>query len=64
MHARLYVARRENRMKQKEVAEKIGMHKQTYHLKECGKRDFSLTEARLLSKLFDRSLDELFGEGG
>lgn len=62
MNHNLYIARRENNLYQKEVARKIGMHPQTYHLKESGKKDFTLSEAKRLSKLFDRSLDELFGD--
>lgn len=62
MNYQLYVARRENKMKQKDVAKKIGMHPQTYHLKETGKREFTIAEGKLLSKLFNRTLDELFGQ--
>ena len=61
MNGQLFIARRENKMKQKEVAEKIGISMQSYHLKETGKREFTVREARMLSKLFSRSLDELFG---
>lgn len=57
---KLYVARRERRMKQKEVASRIGIHVQTYHEKESGKRDFTITEARRLAKLFGCKLDDLF----
>lgn len=60
MYNDLYVTRRERRMNQKQVAEKIGMHPQTYHLKECGKREFTISEGKKLAVLFNKSLDELF----
>lgn len=62
MNEKLYIIRKEHRMKQKDVAEKIGVHPQTYHEKEKGKRDFTIREARMLAKLFNCTLDELFGE--
>ncbi|PFJ14952.1 transcriptional regulator [Bacillus cereus] len=60
MHHSLYVARRERKLLQKEVAEKIGVHPQTYHEKECGKVDFKLKEAQMLAKLFGCTLNDLF----
>lgn len=62
LHTQLYVIRRENRLKQKDVAKKIGIHPQSYHLKESGKREFTISEARKLAKLFNCTLDDLFGE--
>lgn len=61
MHHYLYVARREHRLKQKDVARKIGIHPQSYYLKESGKREFTITEARRLAVLFSSTLDDLFG---
>lgn len=62
MHHRLYVARRERRLYQKDVAKALRIDPQTYHLKESGKSDFSLPEALALAKFFGCSLDYLFGE--
>ena len=62
LHTQLYVIRRENRLKQKDVAKRIGIHPQSYHLKESGKREFTISEARKLAKLFNCTLDDLFGE--
>lgn len=62
MNTQLYICRREHQLKQKDVAKKIGIHPQSYHLKECGKRDFSLTEAKLLTKVFKCTLNDLFQE--
>lgn len=56
----VYIARKENGMRQVDVAKKIGISKQGYHLKESGKNDFKETEMIRLAKLFNRSLDELF----
>lgn len=60
MTQKLYVVRREKRLKQKEVAKKIGMHPQSYHLKESGKRQFTIDEGRRLAKVFGCSLNDLF----
>ncbi|MCM3211640.1 MULTISPECIES: helix-turn-helix transcriptional regulator [Bacillus] len=57
---KLYVARRERGLYQKDVARKIGIHPQTYHEKECGKKDFTLKEAKALTKLFGCTLNDLF----
>lgn len=64
LHTQLYVIRRENRLKQKDVAKRIGIHPQSYHLKESGKRQFTIEEGLKLARLFDCTLDELFGKGG
>ncbi|MBD8005853.1 helix-turn-helix transcriptional regulator [Bacillus norwichensis] len=57
---KLYIARREKGLYQKDVARKIGIHPQTYHEKECGKKDFSLREAKALANLFGCTLNDLF----
>lgn len=62
MNHQLYIARRESHLRQKDVAKKLGIHPQTYHEKECGKKDFTMTEAKRLAVIFNRSLDELFWE--
>jgi len=59
---KLYVARRERGLYQKDVAKRIGLHPQTYHEKEVGKTEFTIREALLLCKLFDCTLNDLFGE--
>ncbi len=60
IHQKLYIARRENRLYQKDVAKKIGIHPQTYHEKESGKVEFTLSEAKRLTKVFDCTLNDLF----
>jgi len=63
MHHNLYVARRENRLKQTEVAKKLAIHRVSYSRKERGEQDFTLNEAFILAKLFDTTVDQLFSKG-
>lgn len=42
------------------VAKKLNISKTTYNLKENGKREFTENEMKILSKLFKKTLDELF----
>lgn len=60
MRQNLYIARRENRMTQKAVSKVINISKHTYYMKETGKRDFTLTEAKKLAKHFKTTVDDLF----
>lgn len=62
MYHKLYIARREKRLRQKDVAKMLHIDPQTYHLKEAGKREFTLKEAIQLTKIFSMTLDELFGD--
>lgn len=63
MNHQVYIARKENKLKQVDVAKKLGMHKQTYYQKENGISDFTIAEAKRLAIIFNSTLDELFGEG-
>ncbi|PFK07974.1 transcriptional regulator [Bacillus cereus] len=47
-------------MTQEAVSKVINISKQTYYLKESGKRDFTLTEAKKLAKHFKTTVDDLF----
>ena len=60
MIVNLYIKRKEQKLLQKDVAKKIGIHPQSYHLKESGKREFTVSEAIKLSKIFNCTVDELF----
>lgn len=60
MNTQVYVKRRENNLKQSDVARAINIHKQTYYLKECGKREFTISEAKRLAKLYGCTLNDLF----
>ncbi|MEY9975771.1 helix-turn-helix transcriptional regulator [Lysinibacillus sp. RC79] len=61
MHYKLYVSRKENRLKQKDVARKLDIHSVTYSRKETGEKEFTLSEAFRLAEMFDTTVDELFG---
>lgn len=60
MYVNLYVARKENKLNQKDLAKELGIHSVTYSRKETGEKEFTLTEALKLADLFDTTVDELF----
>ena len=62
MNHQLYVKRREKGLYQKDVAKKIGIHPQTYFRKERGLMEFTVREARMLAKILDCTIDDLFSE--
>lgn len=47
-------------MHQKDVAKRLRINPQTYHLKGSGKSDFTLKEAKKLAEIFDCTLNDLF----
>lgn len=61
MHYKLYVARKENRLKQVDIAKKLDIHSVTYSRKETGEKEFTLTEALKLAEIFETTVDDLFG---
>ncbi|WP_041865852.1 helix-turn-helix transcriptional regulator [Solibacillus silvestris] len=63
MHHNLYIARRENNLKQADLAKRLMIHSVTYSRKERGELDFTLKEAFALSKFFGIPVDELFRGG-
>lgn len=60
----LYIARRERRISQKEIAELLKICQSSYQNKEIGRTAFTLPEAAFLAKHFEMSLDELFTQKG
>ncbi|MBT2579187.1 helix-turn-helix domain-containing protein [Bacillus sp. ISL-8] len=62
MYKNLFIARKENRMTQKDAGKLVNICQQTYYLKENGKRDFTLKEAKGLAKHFKTTVDELFAK--
>ncbi|MDW5472303.1 helix-turn-helix transcriptional regulator [Staphylococcus equorum] len=56
----LYIARREKGHTQKAVAKKLSVSAQRYQLKESGKANFTLPEAKILSELYEMPIDDLF----
>jgi len=63
MNAQVYIKRKERNLRQSDVAKAISMHEQSYYLKETGQRDFTIPEGKRLAKLYECTLDELFGDG-
>src|SRR5699024_104568 len=62
MKNKVYIARKENKMRQADVAKKIMMSEKSYQLKESGIRDFTITEAKRLATIYNCTLDDLFGD--
>ena len=60
MKNRLKVERAELNLTQQELAEKIGVSRQTINAIEKGKFDPSLPLAFKLSNLFEKSIEEIF----
>ena len=58
----LFIARREARMKSKDLAEALHMHPVTYSNKENGKSEFTRSEMLTICRILGKSLDELFRE--
>ncbi|WP_204256456.1 helix-turn-helix transcriptional regulator [Mammaliicoccus sciuri] len=56
----IYIARSEAGHSQDYVAKRLGITKQRYSLKELGKANFTIPEAKILSELYNMTLDELF----
>ncbi|MGL5725891.1 helix-turn-helix transcriptional regulator [Cetobacterium sp.] len=48
------------RLKQEDVAELLNISDVSYSFKETGKRDFKLSEAKILADYFKTTVDELF----
>lgn len=60
MHYKLFIKRKEAKMKQTEVAKALNVTNVTYSLKENGKYDFTLAEAIKLTRIFGCTLNDLF----
>lgn len=56
----LFVVRREKGHTQKAIAKKLSISPQRYQLKESGKANFTLPEAKILSELYGMPIDDLF----
>lgn len=49
-----------HRFTQDEIAKKLNISKTSYNNKENGKTAFTLKEAKKLSEIFNRSIEEIF----
>jgi len=63
MNYQVYIKRKEHRLRQADVAKKLGISTQSYYLKETGKRDFTITEAKRLALIYGCTLNDLFPVG-
>jgi DNA-binding XRE family transcriptional regulator len=52
--------RKELRLTQQEVAQRVGLKRQTYQNYENGKREPGIDVMKRLSDLFEKSMEELF----
>ena len=60
MQIKLYDARKQAKLSQQEVADVLGISRNSYGQKERGDVPFNLEEMFALSKLLNASLDDLF----
>ena len=60
MNYQVLVARKERKLKQKDIAKKLMLSRQAYSRKENGTQDFTETEMKRLAKFYGMTLDELF----
>ena len=61
MYQRIRDLREDADLSQRQLVEKLGMHKTTYANYETGKRDIPLRFAIMLAKFYDVSLDYIAG---
>ncbi|MBM7631134.1 helix-turn-helix transcriptional regulator [Geomicrobium sediminis] len=57
---KLYIARKERKLRQIDIAKKLSISKQSYYKKENGLSCFTQIEMNMLAKIFNCSLDDLF----
>ena len=60
MQIKLYEARKRAKLSQQEVADTLGISRNSYGQKERGDVNFQLEEMFALSELLNRNLDDLF----
>jgi len=61
MFANLRKLRRERKIKAIDIARKMGLKTEgAYYKKEIGVVPFTLTEAKLIADMFDKSIEEVF----
>ncbi len=63
MYFNLRVARLKHRESQEDIAKLLGINVNTYSLKEQGKQDFKLKEAKKLADHYGMTVDALFFAG-
>lgn len=56
----LKVLRYKNKLKQQDIAEKLGISETTYNRKENGNSEFTISEAKQISDILNVSINEIF----
>ncbi len=62
MYPKLIGKRNEKGLTQQDMADKIGISKNNYNLKENGKLDFGLLEVKKILSILDCNYDDIFFE--
>lgn len=60
MQTVLYGARKEKKLSQQEMADKLGISRVSYGAKERGDKAFTLDEMFRISKILGKGLDDIF----
>lgn len=60
MYENLRYLRKQNNISGEEIAKSLGLTKATYSKKENGLVKFSLDEAKVISTVFNKSIEEIF----
>jgi putative transcriptional regulator len=56
----LYGLRKEKKLSQKEMAERLDLSVASYRARETGVTDFKLSEMVVLSKFFGKTMEDIF----
>ncbi|MCR5281498.1 helix-turn-helix transcriptional regulator [Limosilactobacillus fermentum] len=60
MQSKLYALRKDNGITQEEMANKLGISRGRYSMKERGNAEFTQDEMFEISKMFKRNIDDIF----
>ncbi|KXU13651.1 hypothetical protein SORDD17_01657 [Streptococcus oralis] len=60
MQEKLLIIRKEKKVKQSELAEVLGISKNSYSLKEQGKTEFKLSEMFKIANYFQKDISDIF----
>lgn len=64
MYPKLVGKRNELKITQEKMANYLGISKNNYYLKECGKLDFNLSEVKKILEILNCSYNDIFFEKG
>lgn len=60
MQSKLYALRKDNGITQGEMANKLGISRGRYSMKERGNAEFTQDEMFAISEMFDRNIGDIF----